>query len=171
MKQCLIWLLATMITQTAIAQRNKYYTAMPHDSGMIYFIKPVEMKVEASHDDFYVDWAANYTTTSKCRSNVYMNFSIFTKNKPADADTAYIILNSGRTITAANFITEKRKKGIWKLRYTGNVELADVKNIFNEQGELLFMVTIDNQKYFLHPASKWKKTTDFMEDVILMICP
>lgn len=152
------------------AQSNKYYSSIPSDSGMVYFIKPVELKVKDKKDDAYADWAVNYIKEKKCASAVYMNFSIFTKNKPAGSDSAWLIFNNGTKIKAENFITEKRRKGIWKLRYTSNISLEDVKTLFNQEGEVLFEVMINDTPYYFLPTPKWKKSKEFMDDFIISLC-
>jgi hypothetical protein len=154
----------------ASAQSNKYYSSVASDRGTVYFIKPVELEVEDKKDDAYADWAVNYIKEKKCQSSVYMNFSIFTKNKPALSDSAYIIFNNGIKIKAENFITEKRKKGIWKLRYTCNIKLEDVKYLFNQETEMLFEVMINDTPYYFLPTPKWEKSKEFMSDFIISLC-
>ncbi len=158
------------VVQFASAQTNKYYSSVASDSGTVYFIKPVELEVEGKKDDAYADWAVNYIKEKKCQSSVYMNFSIFTKNKPAFSDSAYIVFNNGKQMKAENFITEKQKKGIWKLRYTSNIKLEDVKYLFNQDGELLFTVMINHVPYHFLPTPKWEKSKDFMDDFIISLC-
>lgn len=168
------FILLIAFVQTAIsigsAQTNKYYSSVPSDSGTVYFIKPVQLRVKDKKDLAYTDWAVNYIREKKCASSVYMNFSIFTKNKPALSDSAYIIFNSGLKVKADNFITEKQSKGTWKLRYTSNISLEDVKTLFNQEGEVLFEVMINDTPYYFLPTSKWKKSKAFMDDFIISLC-
>lgn len=169
-KSILFFLFCGCLLNAISAQSNKYYTSLPSDSGTIYFIKPVELGVQEKKDIAYADWAVNYNRDKKCTSMVHMNFSIFTENRPTLSDSAYIIFNSGLKIKAENFITEKRKKGIWKLRYTSDVQLEDVKTLFNQEGEILFSVLINDTQYYFLPTKQWKKSKEFMDDFIISLC-
>jgi hypothetical protein len=154
------------LTSAANAQNlNNYYTSLPRENGILYFILP-----QSGFKDAKTDGKLTYDITYNTGNEwALINFSYYDKREITIDSVAFITVGN-RISNNANKLFVERKKTRWHFRYSTNLFFHELEKFFTPEDEpkIRLYTNLDVVELYM-PGKAWKRKSSITKKIVTLI--